>query len=203
MYKGYLLIASSLILLSSCASIPESTKSQQQLALSSSQQEPTSSSSIHDAVNNYIETLSKQPESGGGKYRCVQNISEDRLDRIINIQEWQITRTSTSVDKDDPDATSTDVYVKITRDLNGEKIENTWLATVWKTSDLLQHNLRFFENLEELHKSTEKLTKQVNSLTGDTSGTENKIQKDVPVTINKSGYSSETFCVTRISKIYK
>lgn len=202
MYKGYLLIAISLILLPSCSSTKEPT-TPQQLALSSSQKEAISSSSINETVNNYIEILSKQPGSGGGKHRCVQDISEERFDRIANIQEWQITKTITSVDKDDPDASSTDVYVKITRDLNGEKITNTWIATVWKTSELLQHNLRSFENIEEIHKKTKELTKRVNALTGDTSSTEDDSQKVTPVTINKSGYSSETFCVTRILKAYK
>lgn len=187
MNKGYLLIASFLILLSSCGSATESTTPQQQ---------PVSSNSIDESVNNYIETLSKQPESGGGKYRCVQDISESKFDRIPNIQEWQITGTSASVNKDDPDSISTDVYVKITRDLNGEKITNTWIATAWKTSDLLQTNLRLFEHLDEV-------SKQANALTGKTTSTETTSQKTIPITINKSAYSPETFCVTRIKKAYK
>lgn len=203
MYSRYVLVAISLILLSSCSSITESTTPQQQLALPISQKESVSSNSIHEAVDNYIGILSKQPGSGGGKYRCVQDMSEDRFDKIMNIQEWQITRASTSVDNDDPDATSTDVYVKITRDLNGEKITNTWIATVWKTSDLLQHNLRSLENIEEIHKNSQKVTKEINALTGNTSSTENDSETTAPVTINKSHYSPENFCVTRIVKVYK
>lgn len=137
MSKGYLVIASSLILLSSCSFATESTKPQQQSSLSSFQAQSALSNPVSDVVNNYIETLSKQPESGGGKYRCVQDIPKNMFNTIPNIQEWQITGTSVHVDKDDPDSISTDVYVKITRDLNGEKITNTWIASAWKNSDLL------------------------------------------------------------------
>jgi hypothetical protein len=193
MNKGYLVIANFLILLSSCGSATESITSQQQSTLSSFQKQPVSSNSIHEVVNNYIETLSKQPESGGG--------------RIPNIQEWQITGTSATVDKDDPDSISTDVYVKITRDLDGEKISNTWIATAWKTSDLLEARLRSNEKPAELLKSSEETIKRTNeitnALTGENNSPETTSRATIPITVDKSAYANETFCVTKISKAYK
>lgn len=207
MNKGYLVIANFLILLSSCGSATESITSQQQSTLSSFQKQPVSSNSIHEVVNNYIETLSKQPESGGGKYRCVQDMSKSRFDRIPNIQEWQITGTSATVDKDDPDSISTDVYVKITRDLDGEKISNTWIATAWKTSDLLEARLRSNEKPAELLKSSEETIKRTNeitnALTGENNSPETTSRATIPITVDKSAYANETFCVTKISKAYK
>ncbi|MCY7336121.1 MAG: hypothetical protein LH613_07910 [Chamaesiphon sp.] len=207
MNKSYLVIASSSILLSSCGSATESITPQQQSTLSSFHKQPFLSNSIHEVVNNYIETLFKQPESGGGKYRCVQDLAKDRFNRILNIQEWQITGTSLHVDKDDPDSISTDVYVKITRDLNGEKITNTWIASAWKTSDLLETRLRSNEKLTELLKSSQETIKRsneiTNALTGKTTSTETTSRETIPITIDKSAYASETFCVTGIFKAYK